>query len=174
MTDGDGGVCGVKVRSAGVESFVRARRGVVIAAGSFNLSVPLTTTNIPVVAEHGRPLGIDTNDGSGMLLGESVGVATQGLDGVIATGSIYPPAQLIKGIIVNKLGRRFVAEDVYHGRLAWNIERQPDQAAYLIVDEATAMPASDACCASSYRLLNDTTKGATRTSRSRLSEASAR
>lgn len=137
VTDGDGGVRGVKVRSAGVESFIQARRGVVIAAGSFNLSPELTAENIPVVAEHGRPLGIDTNDGSGLLLGESVGVTTQGMDGVIATASIYPPAQLIKGIVVNNLGRRFVAEDVYHGRLAWNIERQPDQTAYLIVDEAT-------------------------------------
>lgn len=135
VTDGDGGVRGVKVRSFGEERFVQARRGVVIAAGSFNLSEDLTRKNIPVVAEHGRPLGLDTNDGSGVMLGESVGVRTEGMDGVIATASIYPPAQLIKGIIVNSLGKRFVAEDVYHGRLAWNIERQPDQRAYLIVDE---------------------------------------
>ncbi len=135
VTDGDGGVRGVKVRSFGEERFVQARRGVIITAGSFNLSKELTQENIPVVAEYGRPLGLDTNDGSGVMLGESVGVSTEGMDGVIATASIYPPAQLIKGIIVNALGQRFVAEDVYHGRLAWNIERQPDQRAYLIVDE---------------------------------------
>ncbi len=135
VTDGDGGVRGVKVRSLGEERFVQARRGVIITAGSFNLSEDLTRRNIPVVAEHGRPLGLDTNDGSGVLLGESVGVRTEGMDGVIATASIYPPAQLIKGIVVNTLGKRFVAEDVYHGRLAWNIERQPGQRAYLIVDE---------------------------------------
>ncbi|MGA1675132.1 MAG: FAD-dependent oxidoreductase [Pseudomonadales bacterium] len=62
------------------------------------------------------------------------GGATEAMDGVIATASIYPPADLIKGIVINKLGNRFVAEDVYHGRLAWFIERQPDSSAYLIVD----------------------------------------
>jgi 3-oxo-5alpha-steroid 4-dehydrogenase len=56
------------------------------------------------------------------------------MDGVIATASIYPPADLIKGIVINKEGKRFVAEDVYHGRLAYFIERQPDSTAYLIVD----------------------------------------
>lgn len=59
---------------------------------------------------------------------------TSAMDGLIPTGSIYPPAQLIKGIIVNKLGQRFVAEDSYHGRSAMCIKEQPDQKAYLIVD----------------------------------------
>ena len=57
------------------------------------------------------------------------------MDGVIPTASIYPPAQLIKGIIVNRNGERFVAEDVYHGRLANFVMEQPGQTAYLILDE---------------------------------------
>lgn len=40
------------------------------------------------------------------------------------------------GIIVNKLGQRFVAEDSYHSRTSGFIMDQPDSAAYLIVDEA--------------------------------------
>lgn len=36
---------------------------------------------------------------------------------------------------VNKEGRRFVAEDAYHGRLAAFIMEQPDQTAWLIVNE---------------------------------------
>lgn len=43
---------------------------------------------------------------------------------------------LLTGIIVNKLGQRFVAEDSYHSRTAGFIMEQPDSAAYLIVDEA--------------------------------------
>lgn len=58
------------------------------------------------------------------------------MDGVIATSSIYPPEELIFGIIINKLGERFVAEDSYHGRTAYHVERQPDQEAWLLVDEA--------------------------------------
>jgi succinate dehydrogenase/fumarate reductase flavoprotein subunit len=37
---------------------------------------------------------------------------------------------------VNKLGERFVAEDSYHARTSYHVMRQPDAAAYLIVDSA--------------------------------------
>jgi 3-oxo-5alpha-steroid 4-dehydrogenase len=136
VIDGAGRVCGAKVRSEGTDRLVRARRGVILATGSFNLNQELTAQNLPVLTRTAsKPLGIDTNDGAGVLLGRSVGAATQGMDGAIATASIYPPAQLIKGIVVNSRGQRFVAEDSYHGRLAHAIELQPDQVAYLIVDE---------------------------------------
>lgn len=66
------------------------------------------------------------------------------MDGVIATASIYPPENLIKGIVINSKGERFVAEDSYHGRLAGFIMEQPDQKAYLIVDsEIFAYPETE-------------------------------
>ena len=137
VVDDAGAVRGVHVRElGGGDGFIEARAGVILATGSFNLSEEMTTQNIPVVAEHGRPLGIPSNDGAGVVLGRSVGAATRGMDGVIATSSIYPPEQLISGIIVNSDGQRFVAEDSYHGRTAYFIERQADQRAWLIVDEA--------------------------------------
>ena len=40
----------------------------------------------------------------------------------------------MKGLIVNKLGQRFVAEDSYHARTSGFVMEQPDSAAYLIVD----------------------------------------
>lgn len=129
-----GRVVGVRTRSLGKEQYIEARQGVILAAGSFNLNEQMTSENLPIVSKYGRPLGIPTNDGAGIQLGRTVGAVTEGMDGVIATASIYPPADLIKGIVINKEGRRFVAEDVYHGRLAYFIERQPDSAAYLIVD----------------------------------------
>jgi 3-oxo-5alpha-steroid 4-dehydrogenase len=134
VTDGSGRVVGVQARRFGEELFIEARAGVILAAGSFNLNAEMTAEYLPIVAKHGRPLGIPTNDGAGIVLGRSVGAVTEGMDGVIATASIYPPADLIKGIVVNRNGERFVNEDVYHGRLAYFIERQPDQTAYLIVD----------------------------------------
>jgi 3-oxo-5alpha-steroid 4-dehydrogenase len=49
---------------------------------------------------------------------------------------------LLTGVIVNKEGRRFVAEDSYHSRTSAFVLEQPEQTAYLIVDEAhTEMPA---------------------------------
>ncbi len=135
VQDDDDRVVGVTVMSAGRASFVQARRGVVLAAGSFNLNPELTSENIPLFSRFGKPLGEPTNDGAGLLLGRSVGVAEKGMSGVVATASIYPPEDLIKGIVVNAAGERFMPEDAYHGRMAANIARQPDAVAYLILDE---------------------------------------
>ena len=52
------------------------------------------------------------------------------------TAPFYPPSQLVTGIVVNKEGQRFVAEDSYHSRTSGFVMDQPDQAAYLIVDSA--------------------------------------
>ena len=134
VVDDTGRIVGVRARSLGTEQFIEARQGDILAAGSFNLNEKMTSENLPIVAKYGRPLGIPNNDGAGIQLGLTVGAVTEGMDGVIATASIYPPADLIKGIVINNEGKRFVAEDVYHGRLAYFIERQPDSTAYLIVD----------------------------------------
>lgn len=127
-------IVGVQVRQSGKLIHIEARKGVILAAGSFNNNTEMTSKHFPVIAKYGTPLGTPANDGAGILLGESAGGMPAGMDGVIATASIYPPADLVKGIVVNKNGERFIAEDVYHGRLAYHVERQPDHAAYLIVD----------------------------------------
>lgn len=134
VQDVGGKVVGVQVRQAGNEFFVRANKGVVLAAGSFNCNKDMTDEHLPLMSRYGEPLGIPSSDGSGIMLGQSVGGATSHMGSVIGTASIYPPVDLIKGIVVNALGERFIAEDVYHGRLAHYIERQPEYKAYLIVD----------------------------------------
>jgi succinate dehydrogenase/fumarate reductase flavoprotein subunit len=57
------------------------------------------------------------------------------MHGVCATASIYPPEDLIKGIVVNAAGERFMPEDAYHGRMATMIQHQPDAKAFLILNE---------------------------------------
>ena len=130
-------VIGVRVKQAGAILHIRARRGVVLACGSHNMAADLLAAHLPLLGPTSEPLGIPSNDGAGVRLGISAGAATVAMDGVIPTASIYPPAKLIKGIIVNARGERFVAEDVYHGRLANFIMEQPGQTAYLIVDSET-------------------------------------
>lgn len=58
------------------------------------------------------------------------------LDGLFITAAAYPPEILLTGVIVNNQGQRFVAEDSYHSRTSAFVLEQPDQQAYLIVDEA--------------------------------------
>ncbi len=66
----------------------------------------------------------------------SAGGVAKNLDQLFITAAAYPPEILLTGIIVNKDGQRFVAEDSYHSRTSAFVLEQPDQAAYLIVDEA--------------------------------------
>lgn len=134
LVESDGTVAGVTVREEGKEKHYRAERGVVIATGGFAMN-PAMTGDYLHLPETVTPLGDTYTTGDGINLGLAAGAATDGMSDYIATASIYPPAQLIKGIIVNAEGRRFVAEDSYHGRTAHLIAEQPDQSAYLVVDE---------------------------------------
>jgi succinate dehydrogenase/fumarate reductase flavoprotein subunit len=134
IVDDGGRVVGVRVRVDGAMQDVQATRAVILATGSFNANAEMVRENVPQISPTSLPIGIPYNDGSGIRLGQSAGGAVESMGGIIATASIYPPAQLIKGVIVNARGERFTAEDVYHGRLASFVMEQPGQTAYLIVD----------------------------------------
>ncbi len=127
-------IVGLRVRESDGERHLRARRAVVLAAGGFGMNGELMRHYAPELPETAEALGTPHNDGAALMLGLSAGAATQAMGGTIATASFYPPAQLIKGILVNKRGERFVAEDAYHGRTAEFIAEQPDATAWLIVD----------------------------------------
>ena len=81
-------------------------------------------------------LGNPHDDGLGIGLGVSAGGVAKNLDGLFITAAAYPPEILLTGLIVNNQGKRFVAEDSYHSRTSAFVLEQPDQQAYLIVDEA--------------------------------------
>lgn len=134
VVDSDGSVCGVKTVSSGEARYIKARKAVIMATGGFAMNSELVKHYLPMLGETVEPLGAAYTDGSGIVMAEQCGALTEAMDKFIATASIYPPGQLIKGIIVNKYGQRFVAEDSYHGRTAEFISNQPDQRAFLIVD----------------------------------------
>ena len=143
-TDADGRVIGVTATIDGTQQRIGACRGVAIATGSFTNNAELVQKWLPLLSETSSPLGVPSNDGAGLELAQQAGAALAAMDGVIATASIYPPENLIKGIVVNADGERFVAEDSYHGRLAGFIMEQPGQKAYLIVDsEIFAYPETE-------------------------------
>ena len=131
----DGAVIGVAWKSFGATGAVRAP-SVVIAAGGFVMNPDMVAKFTPELAEKLFVLGNTYDDGLGIRLGVSAGAATKHMDQSFITAPVYPPAMLLTGIIVNKLGQRFVAEDSYHSRTSGFVMDQPDSAAYLIVDEA--------------------------------------
>ena len=130
----DGAVAGVCWRRFAETGAIRAD-AVVIAAGGFVMNREMVAAYAPKLAEKPFVLGNTYDDGLGIRLGVSAGGATKHMDQAFITAPVYPPAILLTGVIVNKLGKRFVAEDSYHSRTSGFVMDQPDSAAYLIVDE---------------------------------------
>ena len=137
-----GRVVGVRYKQFDDIRFVKARQGVIIAAGGFAMNKDMLAEYCPRLA-HKRiyKQGNPNDDGSGILLGLAAGGVAKHMEGCFLTSPIYPPEKLLNGILVNKLGERFVAEDSYHSRTAKFCMDQPDGTVYLIVDnECFARP----------------------------------
>jgi 3-oxo-5alpha-steroid 4-dehydrogenase len=141
----DGAVIGVRWKNFGETGAIRAK-AIIIAAGGFAMNAELVAKHTPALAQerktkrHGMVapyiLGNPHDDGLGIGLGVSAGGEAKNLDGLFITAAAYPPEILLTGVIVNNQGERFVAEDSYHSRTSAFVLEQPDQQAYLIVDEA--------------------------------------
>jgi succinate dehydrogenase/fumarate reductase flavoprotein subunit len=129
-------VVGVRYRHFDSEHAVRTRGGVVLATGHFTGNAKLLERYCPQLADE-RVYKQYTPycDGAGIQLGLAAGGEALHMDGALVTCPFYPPEQLLKGVLVNKHGRRFVAEDSYHSRTSIFITQQPDGIAYLIVDD---------------------------------------
>jgi succinate dehydrogenase/fumarate reductase flavoprotein subunit len=134
----DGRIVGVRARSVEGEKAVRARGGVILATGHFTANMELLERHTPRLLEDGITRQYTHyDDGAGHLLGAAAGGELLHMDGALITSPFYPPEQLIKGILVNREGKRFVAEDSYHSRSSIYATQQPGGEAYLIVDEKT-------------------------------------
>jgi 3-oxo-5alpha-steroid 4-dehydrogenase len=133
VTDAAGRVCGVRWRRYDTRGVVLAR-STILAAGGFVMNREMVAEHVPQLAEKPFVLGTTYDDGTGIKLGQSVGGQALHMDQAFLTAPFYPPGQLLTGIVVNREGRRFVAEDSYHSRTSGFVLDQPGGVAYLIVD----------------------------------------
>ncbi len=151
VTDNDGAVVGVAWKHFTDTGAIKAK-SVIIAAGGFAMNPEMVAEHTPALGQERRTkhhglvapyiLGNPNDDGLGIRMGVSAGGSTKNMDELFITAAAYPPEVLLTGVIVNKEGQRFVTEDSYHSRTSAFVLEQPDQTAYLIVDEAhTEMPA---------------------------------
>ncbi len=129
-------VQGVVVRLDGKDCFVRARRGVILCAGGFVMNRDMVRRHAPHLLRSQHPIGT-VDDGSGILLGQSVGGAAINMNEGFVTLPWYPPETLIKGIFVNERGQRFINEDCYHGRVSQHIIQQAGNRIFLLQDHET-------------------------------------
>jgi 3-oxo-5alpha-steroid 4-dehydrogenase len=113
---------------------LRARRGVVLAAGGFVNNREMLRTYAPEF-RGGLPLGTQGDDGSGIRLGESVGGVTDRMATVSAWRFLTPPSALLRGVLVDRSGERFIDESSYGAAIGERLVRDHGGRAWLLVDE---------------------------------------
>jgi 3-oxo-5alpha-steroid 4-dehydrogenase len=131
----DGRVVGAEVGSAGQVQHLRARRGVVLAAGGFIFNDGMLKQYAPLLARCRNKVGTEFDDGLGIRLGLAVGGEAIRMDAGDVSLAIFPPNQLRKGIFVNRHGQRFLNEDAYMGRAGEFMLLHQDGRGHLIVDD---------------------------------------
>jgi 3-oxo-5alpha-steroid 4-dehydrogenase len=128
----DGRVVGIRARQYGTEVFVRARRGVVLAMGSFAYNEAMVAQYAPLIA--GRPASaVEQHDGQAIRMAQALGADLAHMDAA-EVAIFIDPQQLVRGILVNERGQRFVAEDTYPGRVGQLTLYHQNNTAYLIID----------------------------------------
>lgn len=129
-------VTGVVALLAGRRVSISARRGVVLATGSFDWNKELREEYLPAPMEHS--VVPPSNRGDAVLIARKVGAKLSRMDEawywpVMYTGSIYKGMELGKilrrralphTIIVNREGRRFANESAHNMGLALMYERE--------------------------------------------------
>ncbi|MFV9432014.1 FAD-dependent oxidoreductase [Rhodococcus aetherivorans] len=133
VVDDDGRVVGVLARRYGETITVRARRGVVLAMGSFAFDEEMVRDYAPALV--GRPgSAVEAHDGRAIRIGQALGAATAHMDA--AEVAVHASPQLmVRGILVNAHGQRFIAEDTYPGRIGQAMLFHQNNEAFLILDQ---------------------------------------
>lgn len=114
---------------------IRAGRGVVLSAGGFVNNREMVRAHAPEF-RGGLPLGTQGDDGSGIRLGESVGGVTDRMSTVSAWRFLTPPSALLRGVLVDESGSRFVDESSYGAAIGSKLVLERGGKAWLLVDEA--------------------------------------
>jgi 3-oxo-5alpha-steroid 4-dehydrogenase len=133
VVESDGRVVGITARQYGTDIAIRARRGVVLATGSFAYNESMVARFTPRIA--GRATSaVEQHDGQGIRMAQALGADLAHMDAT-EVAFFIDPQQLVRGILVNARGQRFVAEDTYPGRVGQLTLYHQDDKAYLIIDE---------------------------------------
>jgi 3-oxo-5alpha-steroid 4-dehydrogenase len=112
---------------------VRARRGVVLAAGGFAFNREMVREHAAPYAP-GLPLGTLGDDGSGIRMGTAVGGATKLMDRASAWRFFTPPSALARGVLLGPSGERVCNEALYGAAVAEAVIHEHGGVAHLLVD----------------------------------------
>ncbi|MFD4368360.1 FAD-dependent oxidoreductase [Rhodococcus sp. NPDC058521] len=134
VTDEHGRVVGIVAKRYGKEIAVKARRGVVLATGSFAYNDRMIESYAPRMI--GRPgAAIEEHDGRSIRMAQALGADLAHMDAT-EVAFLCDPQLMVRGILVNGRGQRYIAEDTYSGRIGQATLFRQDNQAYLVIDEA--------------------------------------
>lgn len=133
----DGRVLGAVVSTLEGVRHVRARGGVVLAAGGFIFNREMLRSYAPLLQQCKAKVGTENDDGLGIRLGLAAGGEAIRMETGDISLVLFPPNQLRQGILVNARGQRYVNEDAYMGRLGELTVLQQGGQAYLVCDNET-------------------------------------
>lgn len=122
----DGRVTGAVVSQRGARLRIRARKGVVLAAGGYDKNQAMRDANAPLYPHAQYSGGVSSNTGDGIVAGQAVGAATMNMQSAWAAPVFYVPGEdrgrlctieraLPGCIMVNQKGERYLNEAAsYH------------------------------------------------------------
>lgn len=119
---------------SGTRRLVRARRGVVLSTGGFEVNAKLLARECPIDWSKGLPIGVLGSDGSGMILGQSVGGDTRHVDQTFVGQRLVPPAAYLNGMLVGKAGRRMISEEAYLSTVGLVMAQQSGGRGWIVLD----------------------------------------
>jgi succinate dehydrogenase/fumarate reductase flavoprotein subunit len=136
VVERDGRVAGVVVRHEGRELLVRARRGVVLAAGGFVQNDAMLRRHSPLLARCSWRLGVDGDDGRAIRMAMGAGADLARMHAGEVAVPLTPPRRLVRAILVTATGQRFINEDAYYGRVGQEALFHHGGRMFLIADTA--------------------------------------
>jgi 3-oxo-5alpha-steroid 4-dehydrogenase len=134
VREADGRVAGLVARSDGRELRVRARRGVVLAAGGFSKDPEMLARHAPLLQRCGWKLEAEGCDGQAIRMAVAAGAEIVRMDAGECALPLAFPNRLAWGIVVNGLGQRYVNEDTYAGRISQETVFRQNGQAWFVVD----------------------------------------
>ena len=137
VVDEERRVVGAVVRYEGGEQFVRARRGVILTAGGFINNKQMVMHYAPLLWKCRYRAACDGDDGRGIRMGLGAGGAAIRMDVGCIVLPFTVPKVLIKGIMVNRRGMRFINEDIYQTVVGEAALLHQNGEVFLIVDNDT-------------------------------------
>jgi len=142
----DGRVCGV--RSEGIELRAKA---VIVTTGGFGNNPEMIKRLWPTAAAHGSRVysfysAVPYNMGDGIALGEKVGAELTGVDNgllVVSPNFVQSVDAFLPewAMVVNRDGRRFIAEDASYAVSGYLVNEQPEMRCFAIFDEPAMLEA---------------------------------